>query len=125
MLQSEIIDENVLEHVIRFHTEDDLELDGFELVNVERKGQKIKWKFKHEPEIDYIFIGVTIKARGLFGIKDAVRLMDDGIQLQKEDVLYINYTLRWEWYGRDGDDYVLLPGPATGAELRMEFCLCA
>lgn len=124
-MQSEIIDENVLEHVIRFHTEDDFEIDGFELVNVEREGHKIKLRFKHESETDYIFIGAIIKARGLLGIKNAARLIDKGIMLVKGDTLYINYTLNWEWYGRDGDDYVLLPGPAFGAELRMEFCLCA
>jgi hypothetical protein len=124
-MKSELIDENVLEHVIRFHTENDFEIDGFELIDVERKGQKIELRFKHEPETKHVFTGGIIKARGLLGIKDATRLTTEGIQLCEGDTFYINYTLRWEWYGRDGDDYVLLPGPAPGAELQMEFCLCA
>jgi len=126
-MYSEILDESALEHLVKWHNEDEVEFTaGLEVTRVVRDGNKIVWTTRREAtekiEVDEVFVRVPT----WLGVVDAVRIWGHTITLFEGDQLVLTYTLEWDWYSRDDDDnLVLLPGPAEGAELRFEFCLAA
>lgn len=113
---TETLDKDRIERIITGFREREMEMPGFELMDVTREGQKLEWVFvkedfedRFEPrELFFTFEGVQI-----------IRLLPrEGIYAIPGDIMKMRYHIKWWWEGPDGQ--VDLPSPVPGATLHWE-----
>jgi hypothetical protein len=119
-LTAEFIDKNILEHVVHFHLEDSLRIEGFETGEITREGGVIVANFRksfHQREM--LKDDMIVVARGLLREGGAVRLSWVApFQVWNGDTLNITYKLSWG-YGRGGDDVYLPDRSPPGVKLEF------
>jgi len=120
---SEILDREAMERMVTGFREGELEPgpdwrieDG-----PQRDVRAIRWTLATDITTD----GVVPPVHLLFDGKEAVRIAFD-FEAREGDIITLNYTLSWFWYGRGDDgEPMVSPRPRPGFAIEFTPVLCA